>query len=245
MSPLLEICCGDIASVQAAVEGGADRIELCSGLEAGGLTPSSGLIRAAVRSGLPVNVLIRPRGGDFLYSHDEISVMEQDIICAIESDANGVVIGALTRNGDIDIETMERLIGATGNLDITFHRAFDLCRNPMKALEDIIALGCKTLLTSGQASRAEKGVELIAALQKKAGSRLQIMAGAGVNPDNAAYILQATGIEALHASASCNVKSDMQFIIEGVNMGRKDDEYSWTSTDRYVVEAIKTSMNQI
>lgn len=245
MSPLLEICCGDIRSVQAAVEGGADRIELCSGLEVGGLTPSSGLIRAAVETGLPVNVLIRPRGGDFLYNREEISVMEQDILCALESEANGVVIGALTRNGDVDTATMERLIRRAGNLDITFHRAFDLCRNPQKALEDIIALGCKTLLTSGQASSAEAGVELIASLQKQAGSRLQIMAGAGINPRNAGYILKSTGIKVLHASASNGVNSEMQYIVDGVNMGRKDDEYSWTGTNRNVVEAIKTSMNQI
>ncbi|MDE5954044.1 MAG: hypothetical protein K2G72_05110, partial [Duncaniella sp.] len=139
-SPLLEVCCGDIASVHAAIAGGARRIELCSALSEGGVTPSAGLIARAVGSGIQtVHVLIRPRGGDFLYDEDEISIMETDIRQAVSAGAHGVVIGALTTDGAIDTTACRRLIKAAEGRSVTFHRAFDLCRDPYKALEDIIA----------------------------------------------------------------------------------------------------------
>ena len=155
--PILEVCCGDIQSIYAAKTGGAHRIELCSALSEGGVTPSAGLIREAVSSGIPaVHILIRPRGGDFLYSEDEIRLMETDIRCAVSSGVDGVVIGALTSDGDIDMTTCRRLIETAGDCSVTFHRAFDLCRNPQKALEDIISLGCDRILTSGLARSAVK-----------------------------------------------------------------------------------------
>ncbi len=163
----LEICCGDLASVLAAKKGGAQRIELCSGLSEGGLTPSIGLIKAAVATGIPnINVLIRPRPGDFLYSTEELSLMEDDIKTAISAGATGIVIGVLTPDGDIDMNACERLIKAARDearslgresLNITFHRAFDVSRDADKSLNDIILLGCDCLLTSGMAPTAEIG----------------------------------------------------------------------------------------
>ena len=134
MKPLLEICAGDIDSIRAAAEGGADRIELCSALTEGGLTPSYGQLCAALESPVPVNVLIRPRRGDFLYSPEEVEVMCRDIEEAVSLGANGVVIGALTAEGDIDLHALEAMRRAAGNAHVTFHRAFDLCRDPETAL---------------------------------------------------------------------------------------------------------------
>ena len=143
MKRILEVCAGSVQSVIAARDGGAARVELCSALEIGGITPSIGLIAEARKiEGIALNVLIRPRGGDFLYNESEIKCMEQDIATAQQLGANGVVIGALTPQGDIDMDCCRRLIAKAGDMSITFHRAFDMCREPHKALEDIISLGC-------------------------------------------------------------------------------------------------------
>ena len=142
MTPLLEVCAADPASVKAATEGGAARVELCSALGEGGVTPSAGLIRQALKvPGIKVHVLIRPRGGDFSYDEDEIQTMCADIRTAREAGVHGVVIGALTPEGDIDMDACRRMMSEAGDLNVTFHRAFDLCRDPEKAVEEIIALG--------------------------------------------------------------------------------------------------------
>ena len=147
MKRILEVCVGSVASAKAAREGGAARVELCSALEVGGVTPSLGLIhKVRAIEGLKLHVLIRPRGGDFLYDEAEVACMEQDIITARKSGADGVVIGALTLEGDIDVSVCRRLVEAAGGMSITFHRAFDMCRNPMQALEDVIKLGCHRIL---------------------------------------------------------------------------------------------------
>ncbi|WP_435052599.1 copper homeostasis protein CutC, partial [Paramuribaculum intestinale] len=152
---LLEVCAGDIESVYAASRGGAQRVELCSALADGGITPSTGFIRQAVRvPGMKVHVLIRPRGGDFLYTPEEVASMTDDIVAAREAGAHGVVIGALTPDGDIDMDACRHMMEAAAGMNVTFHRAFDLCRDPFEALDDIIALGCNRLLTSGQAASA-------------------------------------------------------------------------------------------
>jgi len=146
----LEICTNSYNSALAAQQGGADRIELCVGLAEGGLTPSMGLIKQVAQlSGLKKHVLIRPRGGDFCYTPDEVAIMETDIRLLKEEGIDGVVIGALNPDGTIDLPTMRRLITAAEGLSITFHRAFDMCANPEKSLEDIIALGCHRILTYG------------------------------------------------------------------------------------------------
>ena len=196
----LEVCCGDLASVQAAKEGGAHRIELCEALELDGLTPSAALIEKAVQTGVPVQVLIRSRAGDFVYTPDEVEEMTTSIRQAKSLGVNGVVIGALTPEGQIDKEAIRRLMENTEGLSITFHRAFDVCQSPSEALEDIISLGCHRLLTSGQASSAAEGIHLINQLVQQANGRLIIMPGAGVNPQNALHILNETGATEIHGS---------------------------------------------
>lgn len=203
LSPVtLEVCVDSLASAQAAKDGGATRLELCANLSAGGTTPSAGLIELVRQQvNLPLHVLVRPRAGDFVYSHDELAVMERDIAVARALGADGVVIGVLTAAGAVDVDRTRRLVSAARPLSVTFHRAFDLTADPLTALEDIIACGADRLLTSGQAATAHEGRELIAELVRRADGRLAIMPGAGVNEANAAAIVAATSVTELHASA--------------------------------------------
>lgn len=241
---LLEICAGSVESAIAARDGGAQRIELCAALEIGGVTPSAGVITEARKvEGLVLNVIIRPRGGDFLYSEHEIACMEQDIRKCAELGVDGVVIGALTAEGDIDTTTCKRLIAAADGMSITFHRAFDMCRNPKEALEQLISLGCHRVLTSGQAATAEAGIPLLKELVEQAAGRIIIMPGCGVNSSNAAAILQSTGACEIHASARKSVESGMVFRHSGVSMGSAgSDEYARKETDANEVRAIKESI---
>lgn len=204
----LEVCCADLASVRAAVEGGAQRVELCQALGLDGLTPSAGMIEEAVGMGIHVQVLIRPREGNFIYSSDEVACMERDIRHARQLGAGGVVIGALLEDGSIDRETVRRLVGEAEDLSITFHRAFDVCTKPEKALEEIIDLGCHRLLTSGQAQTAEQGIPLLRRLVQQSAGRLIIMPGAGVNAGNAHRILAETGAHEIHGSLRRNGHTD-------------------------------------
>lgn len=196
----LEVCCGDPESVRAAKEGGAHRVELCRALDVDGLTPSSEMMAEAIGTGIPVQVLIRPREGDFVYNKEEVESMLRDIRLAKRLGANGVVIGALKPDGSIDEETIRRLADEAEGMSITFHRAFDVCREPLQALEQIISLGCHRLLTSGQAPTAEQGSPLLKKLAEQSAGRLIIMPGAGVNPQNALRILSETGASEIHGS---------------------------------------------
>jgi len=197
---ILEVCCGDIESVRAAKEGGAQRVELCRALELDGLTPSEAMMEEAIGMGIPVQVLVRPREGDFVYNKDEVEGMSRDIRLAKRLGANGVVIGALKPDGSIDEDIIRRLVGEAEGLSITFHRAFDVCTHPEEALEQIISLGCHRLLTSGQAPTAEQGIPLLKRLVEQAAGRISIMPGAGVNVDNARRILSETGASEIHGS---------------------------------------------
>lgn len=254
----LEVCTGSITSVLHAAEGGAGRIELCSGLDEGGLTPSVGLIQAAMLvEGPKKNVLIRPRGGDFLYSETEQDIIVDDIFAARRAGADGVVVGALTADGDVDEEACRRFVEAAkgeyadlagSDLDgafflppvsVTFHRAFDLCRNPRQVLETIIDLGFDRVLTSGQAATAEAGIPLLRELVEQAEERIVIMPGCGVTPENAARILAETGAAEIHASARAEWPSLMKFRHPGVSMGKPGaDEYATKETDVYTVRRI-------
>ena len=205
---ILEVCCGDLLSVQAAVEGGAHRIELCQALELDGLTPSEAMMESAIAMGVPVQVLIRPREGNFVYSKDEVLCMLHDIRRARRLGANGVVIGALKPDGSIDEDVVRCLVEEAEGLSITFHRAFDVCAHPEEALEQIISLGCHRLLTSGQASTAEQGIPLLRELVKQSAGRIIIMPGAGVNPLNACRILSETGAKEIHGSLRKNGHTD-------------------------------------
>lgn len=242
MKRLLEVCAGSIDSAQAAAEGGAERIELCSGLADGGITPSQGLIAAAVKL-IKTNVLIRPREGDFVYSPAEVEVMAADVARCRQLGCNGVVIGALTPAGDIDLDTCRRLMAEAGEMEVTFHRAFDLCRDPYGALEQLIDLGCRRVLTSGQAPSAMQGAEMLGRLHAQAAGRIIILAGGGVNSANAATLLARTGVSELHASARATATSAMQFRREGVSMGAPGaDEYSRKATSAAEVAAIVAAM---
>ena len=203
MKRLLEVCTGNLASVIAAVKGGAERIELCSALSLDGLTPSIGLLKY-VRQTYPqlkIHVLIRSCEGGFVYSKDDLETMLLDIHEA-SAYADGIVCGALTPEGDIDTEALRLMVEASEGKPFTFHRAFDKCRNPQEALEQMIDAGCKRILTSGQQPSAEQGIPLLHKLNKQADGRIIIMPGGGVNEKNARLILDQTGCMEIHGSCS-------------------------------------------
>jgi len=201
MSCVLEVCVDDIAGLDAAQQGGADRIELCSSLGCGGLTPSAGLMAEAARRSLPVIALIRPRSGGFVYNEAEARVMLHDIARAAELGLAGVAIGALTPERQLDLALLERLIrAADGRLQLTLHRAFDLVGEPGAALEAAIALGFQRVLTSGGAPTAAAGAAQLAAMVRQSQDRIRILAGSGIRPDNVADLLAATGVHEVHAS---------------------------------------------
>lgn len=240
---LLEVCAADIESVAAAANGGADRVELCCALGEGGLTPSIGMIEEALKvPGIKVNVLIRPRCGDFVYSEAEIRVMIRDIEVCRELGVNGVVFGALTPAGDVDMDTCRRLTKVSGGLYRTFHRAFDMCRDPHVATRDIIRLGFDRILTSGQARTALEGSQRICTLQNEFPEIIFIAAG-GISPDNVSDIILRTGVCEIHASAKTTVNSTMTYRNSGVSMGAPDaDEYSRQTTATDIVKIIQRSM---
>ncbi|MBR1489723.1 MAG: copper homeostasis protein CutC [Bacteroidales bacterium] len=201
---LLEVCCGNLESVDAAAAGGARRIELCSALEVDGLTPPVEWIRE-VRKRYPsliIHVLVRSRAGDFVYTEEEVETMAAQVEEALEAGADGIVIGCLTAGGDVDVPAMERLVQTVGRVSITFHRAFDVCKQPFDALEQIIALGCDRILTSGQGPTVVEGSDMLRELRKRAAGRIIILPGGGVTPRNAGRILAMTGCKEIHASAS-------------------------------------------
>ncbi len=243
----LEICAADIQSVYAAAQGGAHRVELCSGLAEGGVTPSTGFVIQALKiPGIKVHVLIRPRPGDFLYTPEETEIMINDIRAMRKLGAHGVVIGALTPDGDIDTKLCQLLVSEATGLNITFHRAFDLTRDPRKALEQIIQLGCSRILTSGCAASAHEGVNMLRELSNLAGNRITLLAGGGVTPANAAEIMAKGRIQELHASARTSVHSLMSFHHHGISMGSPgNNEYSRLTTDAAVVKQIAKAMNTI
>jgi len=208
----LEVCCADLQSVRAAVKGGAHRVELCQALEVDGLTPSEAMMESAINMGIPVQVLIRPREGNFVYDKDEVQGMLKDIRLARRLGANGVVIGALKSDGSIDEETVRRLVYEAEDLSITFHRAFDVCAKPLEALEQIISLGCHRLLTSGQAPTAEQGIPMLKKLVEQAAGRIIIMPGSGVNLQNAHRILFETGAHEIHGSLRKGNHTDPELV---------------------------------
>ena len=212
LNTLLEICAGSISSALAAEEGGANRIELCAALSVGGLTPGFGTIKEAKRLlSIPVHVLIRPREGDFCYSNNEIAVICEDIYAAKDLGADGIVCGALDRNGDVDESAMKRILKASYGVPFTFHRAFDVCTNPFATLDLLIEMGINTLLTSGQAVTAEEGIELIKELVLVARPEgVTIMPGCGLHSLNIARVVQATGVNAVHLSAKKRVTDHFQ-----------------------------------
>ena len=210
MTKKLEICAGSLASALAAEAGGADRIELCQGLELGGLTPSAGLLHAVrARVKLPVMVLLRPRPGHFVYSADEYAVLQDDLTIALNHGADGVVLGLLTPDHRVDVARTRALVARAGQRPVTFHRAFDECEDLAQSLEDVIATGCQRLLTSGGEPTAVEGQATLQKLVQQAEGRIHIMPGAGLTPANIASLAATTGAAEFHASARQRVRGGL------------------------------------
>lgn len=214
-----EICSGSLQSALNAQEAGADRVELCSALSLGGLTPSYGFIELArKRLKIDVNVLIRPRQGDFLYDSDEIAVMIRDIIACAQMGVNGVVIGALDQFGNVDVDACRAMVAVAKHhgMSVTFHRAIDRACNIMAALEDVISLGADRILSSGGKPTSLEGLETLAQMNAAAAGRITIMPGGGVNAGNIRQILEVSGAQEIHFSGSQTIQSEMIYR-EGVS----------------------------
>ncbi|UXY15742.1 copper homeostasis protein CutC [Chitiniphilus purpureus] len=233
----LEICAGSVASCLAAQQGGAVRVEFCDNLLEGGTTPSHGAIATARdRLWITLNVIIRPRGGDFLYDEVEFEVMQRDVLACKKLGVDGVVIGLLTADGDVDIARTRQLVALAAPMQVTFHRAFDVARNPVQALEDVIGAGCNRLLSSGQAPSALEGAGLLAQLQRQAAGRLSVMPGAGVRLNNIGELVRSTGCREFHTSARTPRQSGMRWRNPAVKMGAPgQDEYEILDTSASVV----------
>jgi len=242
----IEICVDSVAGAIAAQRGGADRVELCDNLMEGGTTPSAGTIRTARKHlQIGLQVIIRPRGSDFLYDETEMEVMNEDIRVAKEAGADGVVIGCLNAEGDIDRDLTRELVKLARPMNVTYHRAFDMCRDPRQGLEELIGLGLDRVLTSGQEASCLEGLELIAALQQQAAGRIIVMPGGGITPRNVGKIVAGTGVSEVHLSARGSVESKMKHRNSRCFMGGtlRPPEFSWKTTDaaavRAVVEALR------
>ena len=217
---IYEICVDSAAGVRAARAAGADRVELCAGLLEGGTTPSCGMIREARRiAGIKLHVIIRPRGGDFLFGEDEFAIMEADIDTAKAEGADGVVIGLLTDDGTIDVRWTRELITRAQPLSVTFHRAFDMTPDPFEALEMLVGLGVERVLTSGQEASVLEELSLIAELVRRAGRRIIVMPGGGITARNADRIVAAAKPQEIHFAALEPAAGGMKFRRHHVFMG--------------------------
>jgi copper homeostasis protein len=223
----LEICAYSVESCINAQQAGANRVELCGGMGEGGTTPSYGTIALArEKTTIPIYVMIRPRGGDFVYTEDELESMRRDIDMAKQLKVAGVVIGILLPDGTVDVATSKELIERAKPLGVTFHRAFDLTPDPVKALEDVIEAGAERILTSGQQANVTLGADLIGKLTELAGDRIEIMAGAGVGPDNV-KLLKGKGVKVFHFTAKDFRPGLQQYFPEGIPMaGEQPDEHT-------------------
>ncbi|MCB0125320.1 MAG: copper homeostasis protein CutC [Caldilineaceae bacterium] len=236
----VEICVDSVEGALAAQQGGAQRVELCDNLVEGGTTPSSGMI-ALARQQLTIglHVIIRPRGGDFLYSALEFAVMQQDLLHAKTLGADGVVIGLLNCDGTVDSQRTAALIALARPLTVTFHRAFDMTRDTTAALETLIELGVDRVLTSGQEQSALTGLPRIADLVQQAGKRIIVMPGGGINEENVGTIIQQSGVCEVHLSARSTTESAMRYRNERVHMGLPDlSEFQRKITDVNRVRAV-------
>ncbi len=246
MKNKLEICCYSVESALIAEKAGAHRIELCDNYSEGGTTPSYAMIKQAIELlAIPTNVIIRPRGGDFLYSDLEYEVIKNDILVVKELKANGIVVGYLNRDGSIDIDKVNEIVELAKPMEVTFHRAFDMCNNPIIALTQLIKAGVKRILTSGQKHTAIHGVELLKTLVNIAGNEMIIMPGCGVNEGNIIELIEKTKAMEYHSSAMSFRKSDMEYFNDSINMGRSKikDEFTNVIVDAQKVVALLTKMN--
>jgi copper homeostasis protein len=239
-SPLIEICVEGIDGLVAAQEAGADRVELCAALVEGGLTPSFGTVKAALAvATVPFHVIVRPRGGDFLYGDLEFRSMLDDVAALRDLGVAGVVVGCLTADGAIDEPRMSALVAAAGSLNVTCHRAFDMTNDPLEALEALIRCGVGRVLTSGQRDSAIEGAELLAELVERAGERIVILGCGALDADNIRNIHGQTSLTEMHFAALRDVPSGMLYRNPHVGMGGTnfEREYRVTVTDGEAVAA--------
>lgn len=231
--PVIEICLESVESVIAAEKGGADRVELCSDLFEGGLTPTIGTVKTALKkSNIKINAMIRPRGGDFCYSDEEFEVMKEDIKAFKDSGINGIVFGILTPEGDVDIKRSKELIELARPLSVTFHRAFDMTRDPYRSLEDLISLGVDRVLTSGQEATVPEGADLLEELVKIAGDRIIVMPGCGITERNFPKLRDKIKAKEYHIYLPQEQMSKMKFHPGHIYMGGllRQSEFTITHT---------------
>ncbi|GAA4449038.1 copper homeostasis protein CutC [Nibrella saemangeumensis] len=242
---VVEICAYSLESCLVAQRAGAGRVELCSSLSEGGLTPSAGLIQLACRQlSIDLYVMIRPRGGDFLYSDTEFAVMQADIDMAKSLGADGIVLGLLKADGTVDEERTRQLVELAQPLPVTFHRAFDMTRDAGEALEAVIRAGAVTILTSGQQPSAGQGIEQLRQLVHQGSGRINIMAGAGVNRQNVGLLIEA-GVQAVHLSGKTSLESPMTFRRAGLSMASAVlGEYERIESDEAIVRTIVEATKQ-
>ncbi len=238
---VIEVCATSLMSAIAAEKGGAKRIELCDNISEGGTTPSSGLIKLAKENlNLDVCVLIRPRGGDFLYNDYEFDLMKNDIQIAKDFGADGVVTGILDMNGEVDIKRMQELINIARPMQFVFHRAFDMCADPIFSLNQLIELNIDRLLTSGQQNKAIDGAGLIKTLIDQAEGKIDIMPGSGINTQNFIDLKNATGAKSFHLTGRSLVKGNMFFKQDKVllNDFNHNSDYEWLETNSNIIKQI-------
>lgn len=238
---MIEICANSFQSAINAKKGGACRIELCSALLEGGLTPGPATILMAREiPDFKVHVLIRPRGGDFLYTSTETDLIRKDIEFCRNAGCDGVVFGFLTPKGEIDTALTCEMVELAAPMEVTFHRAFDMCRDPLTALEMLKETGIKRILTSGQAATASDGIPLIRELVRRAGNEIVIMPGAGINATNILEIARQTGATEFHLSATTTRESNMKYRNQKVRMGGNQNipEYAFTESDTEKIREI-------
>ncbi len=242
----LEVCCGSSQSALNAQQGGAHRVELCQNLAAGGVTPSSGdILVAREHLSIDLNVLIRPREGDFLYNSYEREIIKRDILFCKQAGVNGVVFGFLQKDGTIDQSLTAEMIALARPMKVTFHRAFDLCRNPLTALEQLIDMGVDNLLTSGQQPTAAEGAQLIRQLVVQAGDLIAVMPGSGIREHNLAEIISATGAKAFHVSARKLVQGGMEYQPVGVAMSKLGSNYEHYEIDPETIGNMMAIINNL
>ncbi len=235
MGTILEIAVFNIESALTAIAAGADRIEFCENPMEGGTTPSYGSLKTLIqKTNTPIFPIIRPRGGDFLYSDDEFDSMKSDLLLVKELGYPGAVIGLLKKDGHIDTNRTAELVSIAGNMEITFHRAFDRCIDPLKGLEDIIHTGCKRILTSGQVPNVANALPLIADLVKNAHGKITIMPGSGVRANNISEIIASTKVKEIHSSARKNYPSSMSY-----SPSSMQEQMMFTGVDQAEIIAMK------
>jgi copper homeostasis protein len=240
---VLEIATSDFETTKSAVKGGADRIELCANLNEGGTTPCYGTIyQCRERFDVLLYPIIRPRGGDFLYTDDEYEIMLHDVKLCKQLGCDGIVIGLLNKDGAIDKKRTAALIEIAYPMGVTFHRAFDRCRNPLEAMEHLIEIGCERILTSGQQPTVNEGMELITELTKIADHRIIIMPGSGVRLGNIKLLAEKTGCKEFHSSLRSRTKTKMEFIHPAFE--NSAETYMNNFIDAFEVNALKKSLNE-